>query len=310
VSSPLFPLAAVTGPTGAGKSELALALARRFQGEILNCDSLQVYRYFDIGSAKLSKPERAGIRHHLLDIADPDQLFTAGDYARLARAAARDIASRGRLPVVVGGTGFYLRAMLDGLFEGPPRDPQLRDKLNLRAARRPNLLHRYLRRLDPAAAQRIHSNDRNKLVRAIEVCLTARRPLSELHRAGAAPLEGFRLCLLGLDPPRAALYAKLDERCRHMLRHGLIEEVQSILDRGYPPTSKPFEALGYKQALLFLQGSYTFDQALEEMQRHTRHYAKRQWTWFKRDPRIHWLSGFGANPAIQHQAFETLVNFF
>ncbi|MDX1979594.1 MAG: tRNA (adenosine(37)-N6)-dimethylallyltransferase MiaA [Bryobacteraceae bacterium] len=306
----MFPLIGVVGPTGAGKSDLALAIALRFDGEIINCDSLQVYRYFDIGTAKLPEAGRQGIPHHLIDIVEPNELFTAGDYARLARAAALDIASRGKLPVVVGGTGFYLRAMLDGLFEGPARDEQLRVKLNDRESRRAGLLHRFLRRVDPAAAARIHGNDRNKLVRAIEVYATARRPLSDLHRGGTRPIEGFHIHLLGLSPARAELYRLLDERCRRMFELGLLEEVRGILNRGYPASSKPFESIGYKQALLLLQGSYTPQQALEEMQKQTRHYAKRQWTWFKRDARVQWLEGFGNDPAVQRQAVETIVNFF
>ena len=182
---PALPLVAVAGPTGSGKSELALEIAQRFNGEIINCDSLQVYRYFDIGTAKMPESERRGVPHHLLDIADPDQVFTAGEFARLARAAIADISARGRLPVVAGGTGFYLRALLDGLFEGPVRDQPLRDRLAARELRRPGSLHRLLRRFDPVAAEKIHSNDMPKVTRALEVYLLTRRPVSELFRKAA-----------------------------------------------------------------------------------------------------------------------------
>lgn len=299
----------MVGPTGSGKSALSLELARRFGGEIINCDSLQVYRHFDIGTAKTTLSERQAIPHHLIDIAEPVENFTAGDYQRLARRVAAEIAGRGRIPVVVGGTGFYLRAMLDGLFEGPGRDEALRARLNERAARRPGVLHRYLRRLDPAAARRIHANDRNKLVRAIEICLTAAQPVTRLYDAGSKPLEGFRVCQIGLDPPRAELYSLLDERCGRMFEAGLLEEVRRILAMGYPRAAKPFESLGYKHALRILDGVCTFDQALEDMRKETRHYAKRQWTWFKRDPRVVWIAAFGGSPVAQDQANFTIENF-
>lgn len=302
------PLIAIVGPTGSGKSALAIHLARRFHGELINCDSLQVFRHFDIGTAKPTDEERAEVPHHLIDIAEPTDVFTAGDYARLSREAATGIASRGRVPIVVGGTGFYLRAMLDGLFEGPPRDEQLRARLAAREQRRHGLLHRYLRRLDPAAARRIHANDRNKLIRAIEICLQAHQPVTRLYESGSKPIEGFRITLLGLAPPRAELYARLDERCSRMFDLGLSAEVERILSMGYPRTAKPFESLGYKHVLRMLDGSNTLEQALEDMRKETRHYAKRQWTWFKKDSRVQWISGFGDSPEAQQAAAVTLAN--
>ena len=219
-------MVAVAGPTGSGKSDLALLLAEKFDGEIVNCDSLQVYRHFDIGTAKLPLAERRGIPHHLIDILNPDQLFTAGEYARLARTTIAEISARGRLPIVAGGTGFYLRALLEGLFEGPVRDQPLRDRLSAREARRPGSLHRLLRRLDSAAAGKIHANDIPKVTRALEICLLTRQPVSRLFQRGRDALRGYRTLKLGLLPDREALNPRLDARCAWMFEHGLVEEAQ------------------------------------------------------------------------------------
>jgi tRNA dimethylallyltransferase len=234
-------------------------------------------------------------------------VFSAGEYARIARGVLREIASRGNVPIVVGGTGFYLRALLDGLFEGPQRDEELRARLTAREEKRKGLLHRLLRRLDPAAAKRIHANDRNKLIRAIEICILSRRPLTEWHAQGTPALEGFTPVLIGLDPPREALYEVLNRRCEVMFESGLLNEVRGILSAGYSENIKPFESLGYKQALLLLHGTYTFTQALQEMQMETRRYAKRQWTWFKKDTRVSWIPGFGHSPETEENTIETLV---
>lgn len=303
------PLVAVVGPTGSGKSALGLRLAAEFDGEIVNCDSLQLYRYFDIGTAKLRPEERGSIPHHLLDVLDPGEIFTAGEYARRAREVLREITARGRLPLVVGGTGFYLRALLDGLFPGPGRDERLRQRLAQREARRPGLLHRLLRRWDPEAARRIHPADRPKLIRALEVCLLTRRPLSEWFAAGRDALTGYRVCKLGLNPPRAALYQRLDARCRAMFEQGLIEEVRRILAMGYPPSIKPLEAHGYRQALQVLRGELDLPHALYYAQRNTRRYAKRQWTWFRREPNLIWMDGFGDDPAVQELAVRHVRHF-
>ncbi len=293
-----YPLVAVVGPTGSGKSELALRIAGEFGGEIINCDSLQIYRGLDIGTAKLTPAERRGIPHHLIDLLQPDQPFSAGEYARLARRALADIASRRRLPVVAGGTGFYLRALLEGLFSGPQRDPALRRRLASREARHPGWLHRLLARADPDAAGRIHPADVQKLVRACEILLLARRPLTALFSQGRDRLEGYRVLKLGLDPPRAELYARVDARCRRMFETGLVEEVQGLLRRGYPETLPPLASVGYKQAVQLLRGGLDRAQALEAAQRATRRYAKRQWTWFRRDAGIVWLRGFGEEPCV------------
>ncbi|MBI4909992.1 MAG: tRNA (adenosine(37)-N6)-dimethylallyltransferase MiaA [Acidobacteria bacterium] len=298
---------AIVGPTGSGKSALALFLAEQLRGEIINCDSLQLYRHFDIGTAKVTAAEQHGIPHHLIDILDPNDLATAGDYARLAREKLHEIIARGRLPIVAGGTGFYLRALTDGLFAGPRRDDELRVRLTANEQKRPGFLHRFLRRYDPHSAARIHPNDKNKLTRACEVCLLTRQRMSALHAQGAERLEGYTSVQLGLDPPREELYVRLNERSRAMFTHGLIEEVRRILEMGYPPEAKPFESLGYKQALQCARGEMSLEEAIANTQMQTRRYAKRQWTWFKRDNRVTWIPGFGHLLQVQQKALQTLA---
>lgn len=299
----------MAGPTGSGKSELALRIAAEFHGEIVNCDSLQVYRYFDLGTAKLPLAERRGIPHHLIDIVDPDRLFTAGEFARLARAAVDDIRARGRLPILAGGTGFYLRALLEGLFEGPERDQPLRDRLSAREARRRGSLHRLLTRFDPPTAARIHANDVPKVTRALEVFLLTRRPASELFRQGRGALEGYRALKLGLLPGRDQLYQRLDARCQWMFDHGLVDEVRGILSRGFAETCKPFESHGYKQSLQLIHGELELREAIFLAQRNTRRYAKRQITWFQRERDLVWLRGFGADEEVAGRALALTAAF-
>jgi tRNA dimethylallyltransferase len=296
-------LVAVVGPTGAGKSDLAVRLALEFGGEIVNCDSLQVFRYFDIGTAKPSAEERERVPHHLFDICGPDEVFTAGEYARVARLALREIAARGALPLVAGGTGLYLRALFEGLFPGPRRDEQLRARLLRAEARRKGRLHALLARFDPASAAKIQPADVQKLVRACEVLLLARRPLAALF-AERDRLEGYRTLKLGIDPPREELYRTLNARCARMFEAGLVDEVRRVLSLGYPETVKPLEAHGYRQALQLIKGELDLPQAIESAQRNTRRYAKRQWTWFRHDPEVTWLRGFGQHEAVQLGAVE------
>jgi tRNA dimethylallyltransferase len=303
------PLVAVVGPTGSGKSDLALAIAEKYNGEIVNCDSVQVFRYFDIGAAKLPLEERRGIPHHLIDIRNPDELFTAGEYARVARQAIAEITARGRLPVVAGGTGFYLRALLDGLFEGPARDQGLRDRLAARETRRPGSLHRLLSRFDRTASTKIHPNDVPKVTRALEVCLLTRRPVTELFREGRDALAGYRTLKLGLLPDRDALYDRENLRCERMFEQGLAGEVRRILAMGYSPETKPFESVGYKQALQLVRGELTLRDAIFCAQRDTRNYAKRQITWFRREAGLVWLRGFGDDPAIRDSALASVEVF-
>jgi tRNA dimethylallyltransferase len=295
------PLVVVLGPTGSGKTDLALTVAQLFDGELVGCDSLQIYRHFDLGTAKTPVSERRGVPHHLIDLINPDQIFTAGDYASAGRSALADISARHKLPVVAGGTGFYLRALIDGLSPGPERDENLREILAEREGGRPGFLHRFLRRLDPPTAARIHPNDVKKLIRAIEVSLLGRAPMSRQFRAGRAPLIGYRILRIGLAPPRALLNQRIDERLVRMFEGGLVEEVRRILEMGFPRTCKPLESLGYKEALAVVEGRMTPPDALAAAQLATRQYAKRQMTWFRREPDVVWLEGFGGDKEVLDQ---------
>lgn len=304
-SEPL--LIVILGPTGSGKSALAIALARRFAGEVVNCDSVAIYRGFQIGTAKPTRQQRALVPHHLLDVVEPDQPFTAGEYARQARTAIAEIVGRQRLPIVVGGTGLYLRALLEGLFPGPQRSEELRERLRERAHQRGAVyLHRLLARLDPTVAANIHPNDTPKIVRAVEVCLTARGPMSQLwQERGRDPLRGFRILRIGLNPERDALYARLNQRARQMFENGLIEEAATLLQRyGEARSVAPLDSLGYKQAIQFLRGELTREQALVATQQRHRNYAKRQMTWFRREPDVTWLEGFGEEVIVEKEAAE------
>ena len=318
-------LVVVLGPTASGKTALALALARRFHGEIVNCDSVAMYREFEIGTAKPSAAERAEIPHHLLDCVHPLADVTAGEYARQARQVLREIVlreiapreteHRKHLPIVSGGAGLYLRALLEGLFPGPERSEELRIKLRGRAEKRgPGHLHRILRRLDATAANRIHANDVPKVIRAIEVCLasrqssrpTSRQTMTELWQQGREPLRGFRILRLGLNPERKALYARINQRAAKMfdketMGGGLIAETERLLKK-YGDQARPLASLGYKQAVQFLRGEVDRESALAAAQQAHRNYAKRQITWFRQEPDVHWLAGFGDDPAIQAES--------
>ncbi len=289
------------GPTGSGKTALSLELGERFGGEIVSCDSVAVYRGMDLGTAKPTKEERARLPHHLIDVADLNQPFTAGEYSRQARAALHEIAGRGHLPIVTGGTGLYLRALTEGLFAGPERQQELRARLQRsREKHGEGWLHRLLVRLDPASAARIHANDAAKLIRAIEVCLAARKPLSQVMARD--PLSGFRLLRIGLNPPRQELYARLNHRASEMFAAGLVDETRGLLDRF--GTVKALDSLGYRQAMAVLAGTLSAEAAIEAAQQGHRNYAKRQMTWFRREPDVHWVVGLGDEPEVLRAANE------
>jgi tRNA dimethylallyltransferase len=293
------------GPTGSGKTALSLELAERFAGEIVSCDSVAVYRGMDVGSAKPTPEERARAPHHLIDVADPDVPFTAGAYSRVSRAALAEIAGRGRLPIVTGGTGLYLRALTDGLFAGPERSEELRERLRRSVERRGSAwLHRILSRLDAARAKAIHANDTSKVIRAIEVCIESRKPMTEVMVRD--PLTGYQLLRIGLNPPRTALYDRLNQRCAAMFANGLVEETQTLLNRFGPV--KALDSLGYRQALSVIRGESSQAEAVTAAQQGHRNYAKRQLTWFRREPGVTWIEDFGESAAAISAAVALISN--
>jgi tRNA dimethylallyltransferase len=290
------------GPTAAGKSALAVRLAREHGGEVLACDSTQIYRHFDIGTAKVPPGEQQGIAHHLTDLCEPEEVFTAGEYRLRAIAVLDDLRRRGKLPILTVGTGLYLRALLEGLADAPTRSEELRDRLRERASERgPVYLHRILARLDAEAARRIAPQDEPKLIRAIEVCILAKKPITEVHRAGRAPLEGWTPVKVGLNPPRQALYERIHQRVHAMLAAGWLDEVRHLATE-IPATAKPFQFIGYGELRAYLQGKCSLQEAVAAIQQATRRYAKRQLTWFRREPAVHWLSAFGDDPATWSEA--------
>ena len=299
-------LLAVVGPTGSGKTALSLSLAERFGGEIVNCDSVAIYRDFNIGSAKPSAEQRARAPHHLLDMVDPLHYMTAGEYARRARDVLEEVKTRGKLPIVVGGTGLYLRALLEGLFPGPERSEELRERLRARQQQRgAEWLHRMLKRLDPKAAANIHPNDTPKVIRAIEVCLASSERMSELWKKGRDPLQGFRVLRLGLNPERNALYTRINERARRMFDNGLVEETKRLMEKY--PDAWALSSLGYKQAAQYLRGEIDLKLAIWAAQQAHRNYAKRQMTWFRREPEVKWIAGFGDEPRTQEEASDVVA---
>jgi tRNA dimethylallyltransferase len=300
----LSPLVVVLGPTGSGKSALGLVLAEAFRGEIIHCDSIQVYRRLNIGSAKFSPELRRGIPHHLIDILSPEEELTAAAYSYLAREELAKLQRKGTLPIVVGGTGFYLKALLDGLSPAPARDEKIRARLRNMALRRPLSLSRFLRRRDPEAAKRIHPNDTQKLIRAIELTLLAGQPATATQNLPRNTLRGFKILKLGLAPRRDLLYDRLNRRSTQMFEDGLIAETKEILDAGLAPDAKALQSLGYKQASDVLTKNVHIAEAIQECQVKTRQYAKRQMTWFRREPDVNWLRGFGSEESIQNQAFQ------
>jgi len=302
-------LLVILGPTASGKTALSLALAEKFAGEIVNCDSVAMVREFDIGTAKPTAEERGRAPHHFFDCVDPTEYMTAGEYARQARPVLEEIRRRQHLPIVVGGTGLYLRALLEGLFPGPQRSEELRERLRESAARHGSgHLHRMLRRLDRETAGKIHANDAPKLIRAIEVCLASRGKMSELWQQGRDALQGFRVVRVGLDPDRAALYERINQRARQMFETGLIEETERLLQK-YGAAARPLASLGYKQAVQFLRGELTREQAIQAAQQAHRNYAKRQTTWFRRELEVCWLRGFGDDAEVQHEAVALVEDF-
>jgi tRNA dimethylallyltransferase len=302
-----LPLVAIVGPTASGKSALGVKLAERFAGEVVACDSTQLYRGFDIGTAKPSLAERRRIPHHLIDILGPKDDATAGGYRQLALQVLEDLRKREGLPVFTVGTGLYLRALLEGLADVPQRSEELRERLRASVeGHPPGHLHRVLKRLDPQAAWKIALADEQKLIRAVEVCLLARKPISEVHRTGRVPLEGWRVLKIGLLPLREKLNERIHARTDAMLAQGWMREVQALLESGLGQDSKPFDFIGYRELRAVLQSEITLEEARAAIQQTTRRYAKRQLTWFRKEPGVRWFSGFGDDAGVQEAVLEWL----
>ncbi len=297
------PLIVILGPTASGKSALGIELARRFDGEVLVCDSTQVYRHFDIGTAKVPLAEQQGIRHHLTDLVEAAEIFTAGEYRRRAVAVLDDLKNRGKLAVITAGTGLYLRALLEGLADAPERSEELRVRLReISEQRGAEHLHRILAKIDPEASQKIGARDAQKLIRAIEIRKLAQKPVADVHRAGRNPLTGYAITKIGLSPDRKALYGRINARTHVMIAAGWIEEVRNLAARGVSPDAKPFHFIGYAEIRAHLEGQLTEQQAVRRIQQATRQFAKRQMTWFRREPDVHWLPGFGDDSSLAEQA--------
>jgi len=303
----LPPLVVILGPTASGKSALAISLAESLNGEILICDSTQIYRYFDIGTAKVPVAAQRNIPHHLVDLTEPQEVFTAGDYRRRAEEVLAAVRLRKKLPIVVAGTGLYLRALLEGLSEAPARSEALRERLRRKSTQRgPKHLHRILARLDSEAAARIASRDTPKIIRAIELRILVGKSVGEIHRAGRTALEGYEVRKIGLLPSRQALYARIDARVESMLAAGWLDEVRQLIARGVPVDAKPFQFIGYSDLRAHFEGRLALPDAVAQIQQATRRFAKRQLTWFRKEPNVTWLNNFGDDPTTVSAAIESL----
>ena len=297
---------AVVGPTGTGKSRLGIMLALAFNGEIVGCDALQVYRRMNIGTAKVTPEEREGVPHHMIDVSDPDREFSAGDYQRHARQTINEISGRGRLPIVVGGTGFYLRALIDGLFDGPERSEELRARMRAIIQRKgTHIMHRFLERIDPESAARIAPNDADRIIRACEIHLVSGKNMSWWQNQPRDALTGYRWLKIGIDLPRELLYQRINLRVERMFESGILDETRRLLEI-YPATCPAFKAIGYRQAVECLAGQITPAQAVESTQMESRRYAKRQITWFRADSEIIWL--FAKNDLTSNALADSAIN--
>jgi tRNA dimethylallyltransferase len=301
-------LVAILGPTATGKSALGIALATRFDGEVVSCDSTAVYRGFDIGTDKVPLAERGGIPHHLIDVADPLEEYSAARYAREASAAIRDITARGRLPILVGGTGLYYRALTRGFFPGPARDSALRARLERIADRRgPEYLHRWLQRVDLPSALRIQSRDRKRLIRALEVYRLTGRPLTEHFADTESPLPDYEVVAFALHIPAEAIAARVARRVDEQFRQGLMDEVRGLLAADLPESAHPFSGLVYRQALELLRGVRDERATRELIVRENRRYARRQLIWFRKEPNLQWIYAAGESEDTQAEVARSLA---
>jgi tRNA dimethylallyltransferase len=305
----LLRMLAIVGPTASGKSTLGIEVALQLNGEIINCDSVQVYKEIEIATAKVPFEERKGVPHHLIDFVSPDTNYTAGEWAREAATKIEEIENRGRVPILVGGTGFYLRALRQPLFVSPPTNESLRQRLNrIREKHGAEHIHRLLRRLDPAASQQLFPRDWPRVTRAIEVYLQTGKSIVDQQPDRPEPHESSRrLRILALNPPRAELYRRINERTEAHFESGLVEEVRGLLDRGFQPESNALGAHGYRRVVEYLQGLRDLESALEQTKLDVRHYAKRQLTWFRHEPDVEWFDGFGEENRILRSVMEAIA---
>lgn len=302
------PIIAIVGPTASGKSQLGLEVALRFDGEIVNCDSVQVYREIEIATAKLPVNERRGIPHHLIDFVPPEINYTAGDWARRAEQAIEEIEGRGRTAMLVGGTGFYLRALRQPFFPSPETDQSLRRRLTaIRERRGSAYLHRMLRRIDSQSAVKFSEGDWPRIQRALEVSLQTKKPMSaqSTQRANPPAFE-TRIRVIALLPPRAELYARINQRTAAHFAAGLVDEVRALLEKGVPADSNALGAHGYRRVVEFLRGERDLEGAIEQTRLDVRHYAKRQLTWFRSEPGVEWFEGFGDDPGVQERIMKAI----
>jgi tRNA dimethylallyltransferase len=299
-------LIVILGPTASGKSALGISMAEHLGGEIVVCDSTQVYRHFDIGTGKVPPIDQRGIPHHLVDLVEPHAVFTAGEYRRRALDVLAEMRRRGKLPIITAGTGLYLRALLEGLADAPERSDELRERLRKKAGLHgPEHLHRVLARMDKEAAGRIAPRDSQKIIRAIEIRTLAGKPVAEIHRGGREGLEGYQVIKIGLQPARDALYARINSRVEAMMASGWMEEVRSLVARGIPAEAKPFQFIGYSNLRAGLEPSQRAkENAVKKIQQSTRQFSKRQITWFRKEPNVNWLPGFGDDRDIVTAALE------
>lgn len=299
---------AIVGPTASGKSALGIELALRLGGEIINCDSVQVYQEIQIATAKVSEAERRGVPHHLMDFVSPRVNFTAADWARVACRTVDEIEKRGHPVFLVGGTGFYLRALRRPFFPSPPTDEELRTRLTrIRETRGPEHLHRILQRFDAAEAGRLSSRDWPRVQRAIEFCLQTGEPISQQRSLRPdPPALAARLRIIALNPPRRELYARINDRTEKQFANGLVDEVDRLLEKGVPRNSNALGAHGYRRVVEYLKGERDLESAIEQTKLDVRHYSKRQLTWFRHEPDVEWLEGFGDDARVQEQALALL----
>lgn len=298
-------LIVILGPTASGKSALGIALAEKLGGEILVCDSTQVYRHFDIGTAKVPLGEQRGIPHHLVDLVEPPEVFTAGQYRECALRVLEDLRRRNKPPIITAGTGLYLRALLEGLADAPTRSEELRERLREKAEKRgPASLHRLLERVDPEAAQRIAPRDTQKVIRAIEIRTLTGKTVGDVHRSGRAPLQGYEIHKIGLAPPREELYARIDARLESMFAAGWSDEVRNLIQQGAPPDAKPFQFIGYSEIRRQIEAGRPPQEIVPAIQQATRRFAKRQMTWFRKESGVRWLDMFGDDPRALLQALD------